>query len=543
MNFEKRKIDPRPLHEIDPIPEPTSSKPKLKIGIGTYITVFLIIIGALSFGIYKAVSKIDLNVILSIAGDKLEEDGYGNTNFLILGNGGKNHDGSDLTDTMIVASLNKKEKRITMLSIPRDLYIKDEDFGSFKINEIYFHAKKYYKDDASQALELTKTKIEELIGTPIQYWLQIDFNGFKAIVDALGGVDVIVENDIYDPKYPKDGTVLYSPFRIAAGPQHLDGETALKYARSRHTTSDFDRGRRQQQIIYALKEKALQTNILFDGDKINEILDAIKDNMNTNITVKEILTLGSMAEDYKEDQITQRFLHNDPSRCGGYLYQPSISLYKAYVLLPAGGFEALTYYNQLNFRYHGLKPENLNIHILNGTKTAGVAGETKQILRRLCFEVPRFGNSTTKDIIQTTYYYLPKYDENGNILKNSRPKELDFLQLLIPGVESTTPPEEFIQQGYFTESQIVLELGSDYVDSPGYIVDSYYSIPPEPPTPKDKTLTTSSTTEIEKETTEKPETSTTNDITSTDTAPSTDTTEDNNAPTNPTPLTDASTPQ
>ena len=141
------------------------------------------------------------------------------------------------------------------------------------------------------------------MGIPIHYWVKIDFDGFKDLVDAIGGIDINVEKAIYDPNYPKDGTYLYEPFSISAGQQHLDGNTSLKYARSRYTTSDFDRADRQQQIIYAIKEKALQTETILNREKISQILESLKNNIETNITIKELLTLGSLAGDYSSDKI------------------------------------------------------------------------------------------------------------------------------------------------------------------------------------------------------------------------------------------------
>ncbi len=477
MKFQSRKIrkhlsKSQPAEKKPIISPSTSGKSKMSPTIFIGITVFAILL--LIFAIYKTISSIDFKPFLSIAGEELEKDAFGHTNFLILGKGGENHDGGDLSDTIIVASLDDENKLITMLSIPRDLWIRDELIGSHKINEFYFYAERYFGDDG-EALEYTKSKIEEIVGAPLHYWAQIDFKGFTELIDALGGIDVIVQEDIYDPYYPLDGTYQYQTFSIKAGPQQLDGATALKYARSRKTTSDFDRARRQQDVIYAVKEKALQTEILFDGDKIAELLNTLKANIQTNINVKEVLTLGSIASDYNQSQITHRLIHDDQYSCGGILYTPVRELYGGlFVLVPAGGLESIHRYTDLNFNHPKVAHTDTNIHILNGTARAYAATETKQILQRLCFNVPGFGNALTKEVATTTYYYQERKDAEGNII-SERPIALDYLTTIIPGTVSTEIPPEYRE--YFVESDIVLELGANYTDTELFIEDNFYSLP------------------------------------------------------------------
>lgn len=438
--------------------------------LGIFVSVSIIIV--LLIGIAKAFSSIDFKIFLKAAGDELATDAFGHSNFLVLGTGGGNHDGADLTDTILVASIDNETKLVTMVSIPRDIWIKDDLIGNSKINEIYFNAKNYY-DDSAKGIEHMKTQIETMMGIPIHYWVKLDFNGFKEFIDAIGGIDINVEETINDPFYPKDGTYLYEPFYIAAGQHHMDGETALKYARSRKTSSDFDRANRQQQIIYAVKEKTLQSQIIFDQEKIKGILDTLKKNIETNITVKEILTLGSIAADFGPDQISHRLIHDDPTQCGGFLYTPERKYYNGlFVLIPAGGLEFVHMYADLSFDYPEIAAANEGIYILNGTKTGGVAGENKQILKRFCLNITGFGNSGSQ-VEKTTYYYnAPK---EGEELK--RPLVLNFLQKLIPGEESTVIPQEYLEKGYNLKANLILEIGADYVNSDKYINDPFYSLP------------------------------------------------------------------
>lgn len=506
MNFKTRKIRKR-----SPKPPKQPKTPKLKrisngtgkkLGVGIPLIISLIIIIILGAGIVKAFKSIDFTLFLSVAGEELQQDAYGHTNFLLLGTGGKEHEGGNLTDTIIVASLDNETKLVTMLSIPRDLYLEDSLVGNSRINENFYKAKTHY-GSTTEGLDHMKNQVEKIIGVPIHYWLKVDFQGFKDLVDALGGVDVYVENSIYDPYYPKDGTFRYETFSISEGQHHMDGETALKFARSRKTTSDFDRAKRQQDIIYAVKEKALETEILFSTEKITAILNALKENVETNIKVKEILTLGSMIDEYSKDQISHRLIHDDPTQCGGFLYTPSREFYGGqFVLIPAGGFEFIHLYSDLNFNSPIIGQEDSKIHILNGTGTGGIAGEAKQILKRYCFDIVRFGNAQSTEITQTTYYYKEKFDEDGELI-NQKPRALDFLTKMIPGTISTDVPQEYIDQGYFNEADIILEIGSDYATSEDYIDDPFYYLPalaPATPTP----ATTPAETPAETTTTPEP---------------------------------------
>jgi LCP family protein required for cell wall assembly len=461
MDFKTSKIRKHKLKEdVKKIGRKKSLHVSLPLAFG------LAIIVVLAFAILKTVSSIDFTVLLKAAGNELETDAYGHTNFLILGNGGKDHEGSDLTDTIIVASIDPDSKLVTMISIPRDLYVEDLKVGSSKINEVYYNAKNSLGSSV-EGIEHLKSKLETITGIPIHYWVRVNFDGFKDLVDALGGVDINVEESIYDPFYPKDGTIFYEPFSISVGQHHLDGETALKYARSRKTTSDFDRADRQQQIIYAIKEKALSTNIVLETAKINNVLATLSKNIETNITAKEILTLGSVATEYSTEQISHGLIHDDPNQCGGLLYNPSWELYGGlFVLIPAGGEKFIHLYSDLHFNTPESAQESTQITILNGSDRAGAAAETKQILRRFCFDVTKFGNAKSKDLTETTYYYREGF----------RPESLVFLQKIIPGKEVTTIPIEYEELGYLNQSQLIIEIGSDYSNSTQYLEDDFYYI-------------------------------------------------------------------
>lgn len=447
-----------------------------RINVKVPTIIFFTIIAFLLFGTIKALENIDYSVFLSIAGENLTKDENGNTNFLLLGTGGGAHEGADLTDTIMVASLNEKDKLVTIISVPRDLYVKDSLVGDSRINETYFNSKLYYDDDEGKALEYTKKKVEEVTGVKIQYFAKVDFQGFKDLIDALGGIDIYVTEAIYDTSYPKGETGLTEVFEIQKGLQHMDGETALKYARSRKTTSDFDRANRQQEIIYAIKEKALKTQTLLNGKKIEKLMDALKENIETNVGTGEILTLGAMAAKITKEKIVHKTIHDDPSRCGGLLYTPEKEQFGgAFVLLPAGGQKFIHRFVDINLSNPKIAREKARLQVLNGTKNAGIAGTTVQILERFCFDIVRYGNADSINLTKTTYYQRIKLDENGDVT-NPTSETLKYLQSLIPGEVATEIPENY--KTNYTEADIIIEMGSDYVNSANYMKDPFFALPP-----------------------------------------------------------------
>src|SRR3989338_3677692 len=126
----------------------------------------------------------------------------------------------------------------------------------------------------------------------LQYYVKVDFKAFVQVVDAMGGIEVNVEQAIHDPYYPNATEDGYQTFTIAAGPQMLDGETALKFVRSRKTTSDFDRARRQQKVLAALREKALSKQILGNPKRIKKIYASIENNLSANLSLREMIALA-----------------------------------------------------------------------------------------------------------------------------------------------------------------------------------------------------------------------------------------------------------
>lgn len=436
---------------------PSKEKAQLvTVGIGIVVLCILI------FGIFGLIKSLDFSSIIFSFGKSLRTDANGHTNILLAGIGGEGHDGGLLTDTIIVASIDYNKKLVSMLSIPRDLYVKSEKLKTGeRINQVYAVVKNNVNSKAG--MEALKEIASGIAGVPIDYYAKVDFAGFEKIVDSLGGIDIMVEKDIYDPYYPLGETVQYQTFSIKAGPQHLDGATALKYARTRKGTNsggDFGRARRQQEIINAIKEKALSMNVLTDPGKIQALYGSLQDSIETNFTVDEIIELARVAKDFGKESMLSTVLSVDPDECGGFLYFPAREYFAdASVELPAGkNYDSIHEMTDLIFNYPDVIKARTPIQVRNGTKKEGIASEVGEYLYRDCFNVTRVGNAEAKDLTATTIYYLPGP-------KGEKPAVVDVLAKIMPYPQAAGIPPKYLETEKDAGTEVVIEIGADYLQN------------------------------------------------------------------------------
>ena len=237
--------------------------------------------------VFDNVKQSVLSSVSKTVWSPMQTDQYNSVNVLLLWYGWAAHQWGFLTDSIMVASWNPDENNVTLFSIPRDLYVKSPVNGTYwRINAIFQQYWNRTKSIEESAFWLA-WKLEEILWLKIPYYATIDFQAFQEIVDAIWWVDVYVTETIYDPKYPADDMINYDPFYIESGWQHLDGKTALKYARSRHTTSDFARSLRQQELIIAIKDKVLASWL--NISTATELYDQYKKYIQTNISAQEML--------------------------------------------------------------------------------------------------------------------------------------------------------------------------------------------------------------------------------------------------------------
>ena len=311
----------------------------------------------------------------------LRGEGDGRINILLLGMGGANHPGGTLTDTVMVVSIDPNDKSLAMLSIPRDLYVPIAGKKqSTKINEIYSIGEKEKVGNGPVLLKETTSKILDL---PIHYYVVVDFYGFVKFVNEIGGVDVAVDKNLYDPYFPDANMQGYDPFYIKAGQQHLDGATALKYARSRETTSDFDRSARQQKIIAAVKEKCLKANFFANPKKILDLVQIIGDHVRTDFTASEIAALVELVKQIDSSKTVSKVL---TSAADGELASDSSS--GTYYLVPKDkSWEQIQRIAHEIFTDPNLRQENAKIEVLNASNTAGLGSKLASALKSYNYNV------------------------------------------------------------------------------------------------------------------------------------------------------------
>lgn len=315
------------------------------------ILVAVLIVLLLLIGTLKAVLRLKELALgmASVAGVELPKDENGFTNILLLGEGDNDHEGVNLTDTVIVASLDPNNTRSAVLiSIPRDTYIlNSEKMGKGRINSLYRDYKvslvrKGMKEPeaSSEAMKQLNVEVGSILGLTIHGSVKVNFSGFTEAVDAIGGIDIDVSETLVDTEYP-GANYSYVTFSINKGLQHLDGETALKYARSRHSTSDFSRSARQQQIITAIVNKTKEEGIIKNVGRLTELLSIMAKNVESTLSTRELLGLASLGKSIEPGRMIsvqlndQNGLFGSGINEGGFLYAPPREEFGgAAVLLP-----------------------------------------------------------------------------------------------------------------------------------------------------------------------------------------------------------------
>lgn len=227
-------------------------------------------------------------IVWQTLGTKPKLDEHGNINVALIGYGWDTHAGWYLTDAMIIVSINPEKGTMAMLSIPRDLYVKHPSGSYGKINSIFAWAFTQNKKNYDLAAPSILGKLTEITGIPLSYYAFIDFKWFETFLDSLWWITIDVPEPIYDSAYPGPNNS-YITFSIQSGTQTLDGATALKYARSRHSTSDYSRSRRQQEIIQGILDKILSSSTLPSPSKMDELYKNVTSFVHTNVAVWELL--------------------------------------------------------------------------------------------------------------------------------------------------------------------------------------------------------------------------------------------------------------
>ena len=434
-----------------------------------FALIFAIVIG---YFIYNGLGLInefiqttkDGNIFGLLQKEKLKQDSNGRTNFLIFGTSPKGWDGEDLTDSVIVASVDQETKKAHTISLPRDLWVKHTCTGwlgttSGKLNETYGCGKfseglnisdeKTAETNGQKALASTVT---EVTGLDIHYVVHANWQVLVQAIDAVGGIDVKIE--VWDGSpymYDVATNIRYKNGETV----HMNGEQALAFSRARGSAGgyglsggNFDRERNQQKIIQATLAKINDSK--FDVSKLLGISTALGNNVQTTFETKELQTLADLAIGMSAGNIKSLPLVNDQDSAQNLLTTDMVG--SASAVVPVAGlydYSAIQAYIAKNTISNEIIDENAKVVVLNGTQISGLAAEQKAKLVKENYNIVEIDSAPTQDY-KTTKIFAINSEKSATIKK----LESKF------GVSSSSSlPSEFSK--YKQSADIVIVLGEE----------------------------------------------------------------------------------
>jgi LCP family protein required for cell wall assembly len=364
--------------------------------IALFVLLPFLIIGAwlvLKFGIN--LSKIfQGNVFGVLSSTHLKGESEGRVNILIAGNSADDigHNGGNLTDSIMILSVDTRNHKALLLSVPRDLYVDIPGYRHGKINEAFVAGENQnFKQDgyADGGMGLLEKTIQETLGIKSHYYALINYSALRDMVDAVGGIDVTIQSTdrrgLYDPS--KDYTTGGKLVKLSNGNHHLTGQQALNLARARgdapgsygYANSDFTRTANQRLMLLALKNKATSTGVLTNPIKLSSLSDAIGNNIKSDMTLSEVRRLYTITKQIDNNKIASAGL-NDLS---GTNYLASDSNRSGSVLIPAAGqddFSEIQAALRRLFSNNQIVNEGARVVVLNATDTYGLAAANQDKL-------------------------------------------------------------------------------------------------------------------------------------------------------------------
>ncbi len=304
-------------------------------------------------------------------------------------------DGPTHTDSMMLVTVDPVGLSAGILSLPRDMWVEIPSVGVDRINQANYYGEIYDYPGGGPALAVDT--VEAFLGVKIDYFAAVNFDAFVEIVDQIGGIDIVAPEAITDETYP-DRCYGYDPFQIEAGDQHLDGQTALKYARTRATFGgDVDRAGRQQAVVLAVRDRVLSLNMLPSLiTKAPALWQTLQDNVRTDMTLEEAMQLALLVQEIPRSSIHTSVIDYDyvyaettpdgrqvlvPNRDN--IRQLRNELFTAPVI-PTPEIQNLPAL---------MAAENARVAVFNGTPVFGLAGDTEAFLKSQNINIAAIGNA------------------------------------------------------------------------------------------------------------------------------------------------------
>lgn len=382
--------------------------------------------GWVGWHLIHASSKVfgDGNLIGFLNASKLKGEDKGRVNILLAGvsSDDPGHQGADLTDSIMLISIDTKNNKAFMLSVPRDLWVDVPGYGHAKINTANYYGENDNFSESgypSGGMGLLEKVVSDNLEVPVNYYAKINYSAFRDMVNAVGGISVNVTSDdprgFYDPNIsPAD----HGPLKLANGVQTLDGQTALNFARARgdpcscgkyqygFNKSDFTRTQNQRTMMLALKDKVSSGSVITNPIKIGELFDAVGKNVQTDFKPSEIRRLYDLGKLIDSKNIQSLSL-NDAD--GKNLLSNYTSGDGASALIPAAGlddFSDIQLYIKKQMSNDQVAKEAASIVILNGGDITGLASKESNVLTSKGMNVTAVGDAETQ--AQTTIIDMSK---------------------------------------------------------------------------------------------------------------------------------------
>lgn len=340
-------------------------------------------------------------------------------NVALFGVGGDGHEGGQLTDTIVIASIKPSTKQIALISIPRDTMVEIPGFGFRKVNEANAQAEMIAPGTGG---EKATQVIDNFLGIEIPYYIRIDFGGFQELIDDIGGIDVYVDKPFTDYQFPTLD-YKYRTISFSKGWHHMDGATALDYSRSRHGNnfegSDFARARRQQKVLLAARDKILSGDTLLHPTRITDILQTLDTHIQMNIRFNDIIAFMQLAKELNTDELINVVFSDDPASVlysdnstGGFYLKPrDPSLAQIHHVAQDIFNPETSHAVQGLIDMEPLQPQKIKeakIEIQNGTWRPGFASRQKKKLVDDGYQVTAIGNAATRPVASAQIYDVTK---------------------------------------------------------------------------------------------------------------------------------------
>lgn len=436
------------------------------------ITLLIIVLGLGGWVggkfLYNAHKLFGGNILDALQTTRLKGEDEGRVNILLAGNSADDigHDGAELTDSIMLLSVDTRNHQAFLLSIPRDLWVDVDQEGHQKINEAYVTGQDSgfsaagYPDGGMGQLEQV---VSQNFGIPIHYYGLVNYQAFRQAVDAVGGIDLTIRSEdprgLYDPNI--DWETKGPLVKLANGRQHLDGRQALNLARARgdsyraygFTGSDFTRTEHQRHMLVALKSKAVSVGVVTNPKRLTSLSDAIGNNVKTDLKLPEVRRLYDLVKDISGSGIKSLSLNdvNGKSLLASYGTPRGQS-----ALIPAAGIDDFTDIQAFMNRQTSSDPavqEGAALVVLNGTATDGLASKAKQKLtsRKLTVE-------TVGDAIGT--------HATTTIIDNSSGKKPATKAALLKQFGAKTTVTTTNPYAHVYNADFIIVLGADQVPPP-----------------------------------------------------------------------------